>query len=242
MLRSTKAQIQSLFAEFLCTFIFGYAVYSAILNVKNGEYSVTDVYIPLAVGFSGIVCIYTFLDHTICHFNPAITLGAIITMKLPIVMGIFYIISQFLGFVIACCVVKVNFSQGWKETMKQLAPNRVDPDLSNTALFFTEFTLTAILVFVAFENGVNSKRNSDDSLYGDTPQPDRSIVAPLVIGLTLGFLAILGSTSSGGAFNPGLIFAPQLLGNVWSAGWEYYVGDFTGGIVGALIQVWVLFK
>lgn len=242
MLRSTKAQIQSLFAEVVCTFIFGYAVYASVLSVKNSNFGVNEVFIPLAVGFSGIVVIYTFLDHTICHFNPAITLSAIITRKIPIIMGFLYILAQFAGFILAACMAKANFSQSWKATMEQLAPSRVDPDLSNTALFFTEFTLTAILVFVAFENGINSKRNPDISFYGDQPQSDRTIVTPLVIGLTLGFLAILGSTSSGGAFNPGLIFVPQLLGNVWNAGWEYYVGDFTGALFGALLQVWLLFK
>lgn len=242
MLRSTKAQIQSLIAEALASFIFGYAVYSSVLSVKSENFGVNEVFVPIAVGFSGIVVIYTFLDHTICHFNPAITLAAILTRKLPIILGFLYIIAQFAGFVLATCMAKANFSQSWKFTMTQLAPSRVDPDLSNTALFFTEFTLTAILVFVAFENGVNSKRNPDFSFYGDQPQPDRSIVTPLVIGLTLGFLAVLGSITSGGAFNPGLIFAPQLLGNVWTAGWEYYVGSFTGGLFGALVQVWILFK
>lgn len=212
------------------------------MNVKDGEFGVSEVFIPLAVAFAGIVVIYTFLDHTICHFNPAITLAAIVTRKLPVVLGIIYIIAQFVGFILACCVVTVNFSKGWIETMNMLAPSKVNLDLSNTGLFFTEFTLSAIIVFVAFENGINSKRNPEFSLYGDQPQPDRSIITPLTIGLTLGLLALLASTTSGGAFNPAFVFAPQLLGNVWSAGWEYYVGDFVGGIVGALIQVWLLYK
>ncbi|ELA41393.1 uncharacterized protein VICG_01634 [Vittaforma corneae ATCC 50505] len=242
-MRINKAFLQSLLAECVCTFIFGYAIYSTSLNVKGPEVTSSDVFVPLAVGFSGIVVIYTFLDHTICHFNPAITLSAILTFKLPIIAGLCYIIAQEIGFILAACVAKVNFSLGWKETMDLISPGRVNPDVSNTSLFFTEFTLTAILVFVAFENGINSRRNPEVSLYGDKPQVDRSIVVPLTIGLTLGFLAFLAGTTSGGAFNPGLIFAPNLLGNTWNSdAWEYYVGEFTGGLLGALIQVWLLFK
>lgn len=238
-----KAFVQSLFAELVCSFIFGYAVYAAILNNKSIDFASTDLYIPLAVGFSGIVVIYTFLDHTVCHFNPAITLSAILTFKIPIIAGLLYIIAQEIGFILAACMAKANFSLSWDTTMELISPRRVDPNLSNSALFFTEFTLTAILVFSAFENGINSRRNPEFSLYGDKPQIDRSIVVPLTIGLTLGFLALLAASTSGGAFNPGLIFAPSLLGNTWNSdAWEYYVGQFTGGLFGALLQVWLLFK
>lgn len=238
-----KALIQSFIAEALCSLIFGYAIYASVLNTKNTDFDVSGLFVPLAVGFSGIVVIYTFLDHTICHFNPAITLAAILTLKIPIMAGICYIISQVIGFILAACIAKVNFSMDWVTTMRMISPGRANNDVSNTALFFTEFTLTAILVFSAFENGINSRRNPDVSLYGDKPQVDRSIIVPLTIGLTLGFLALLAPTTSGGAFNPGVIFAPNLLGDTWNSdAWEYYVGQFAGGLFGALVQVWILFK
>lgn len=239
---SYKALAQSFFAEFLISFIFGYSVFSAILNTKNIEYTATDVTVPLAVAFSAIAIIYTFIDHTVCHFNPAITFAAIVTLKLPLPLGIGYIISQVIGFMAAVGMVICNFSLGRNETLAAITPNKVDPLTSNTGMFFTEFTLTAILVFVAFANGINSKRNPKYSFYGEEEQIDRSIVVPITIGLTLGFLAILGSSTSGGAFNPGIVFATQVIGNSWSNAWEYYVGEFTGGLFGALIQVWLLFK
>lgn len=239
---SYKALGQSFFAEFLISFIFGYSVYAAILNTKNFEYTATDVVVPLAVAFSSIALIYTFIDHTICHFNPAITLAAMITLKLPFTLGLGYIVSQVLGFLAAVGMVICNFSLGRNETMDAITPTKVDPQTTSTGLFFTEFTLTGILVFVAFANGINSKRNPKHSFYGEEPQIDRSIVVPLTIGLTLGFLAVIGSSTSGGAFNPGIVFAAQLIGNNWSDAWKYYVGEFTGGLFGALLQVWILFK
>lgn len=238
-----KALLQSFFAEMICSMVFGYAIYAAILNTKHEDTPASDIYVPLAVGFSGIVVIYTFLDHTICHFNPAITFAAILTLKMPIIIGLVYIIAQACGFILAACMARVNFPHNWHGTMRLISPARVDNEVSNTNLFFTEFTLTAILVFSAFENGINSRRNPDVSFYGSKPQVDRSIIVPLTIGLTLGFLALLAPTTSGGAFNPGLIFAPNLLGNTWNRdAWEFYVGEFTGGLFGALLQVWFLFK
>lgn len=241
-MRINKALVQSFFAEFLISFMFGYAVYASSINTKNPDFALTDLAVPLAVGFSGIALIYTFVDHTICHFNPAITLSAMITLKIPFFVGIGYIIAQGVGFIAAVGMVMANFSLGYRRTIDLIVPGPVDPETTSTGLFFTEFTLTAILVFVAFEVGINSKRNPEFSFYGDEEQIDRSIVVPLAIGLTLGFLAFLGSTTSGGAFNPGIIFAPQVLGGRWGYAWEYYVGQFTGGLLGALIQVWLLFK
>lgn len=237
-----KALLQSFLAEFLISFLFGYVVYASILNTQNPGYPVSGLAVPLAVAFSGIALIYTFIDHTVCHFNPAITLSAMLTLKIPFLIGIGYIIAQGVGFIAAVGMVMANFSLGYRGTIDLIVPGPVDPATTDTALFFTEFILTAILVFVAFEVGINSKRNPDFSLYGDEKQIDRSIVVPLTIGLTLGFLAILGSTTSGGAFNPGIIFAPQVIGGSWGFAWQYYVSQFTGGLLGALIQVWLLFK
>ena len=157
-------------------------------------------------------------------------------------MGIAFIISQVVGFMAAVGMVLCNFSQGREETLKLITPNKVDQDISHTGLFFTEFTLTAILVFVAFAVGINSKRNPKYSFYGDEEQVDRSIVVPLSIGLILGFLSILVSKTSGGAFNPGIVFTTQVIGNNWDCAWEFYVREFTGGLFGILIQVWLLFK
>lgn len=114
--------------------------------------------------------------------------------------------------------------------------------VTNVNLFFSEFALTAILVYVAFQVSINARRDPAVSLYEDEPLPNRTIVAPLTIGLTLGFLSLIAVKTSGGSFNPGLIFAPMILINRWTYSWEYYVGQFTGGLFGALVQTWILFK
>lgn len=245
---SYKTIAQSYLAELLASFVFGYTIFSTTVNLSLSS-AKSAVALPIAVGFASIVAIYTFIDHTICHFNPAITFAAIITTKIPALLGIGYILSQLVGFILAICMTVVNFSLGWTDTLELISPHQVpikssglDVDISHTAVFFTEFTLTAILVFVVFENGINSKRDHEKSLFGDEPQIDRSIVVPITIGLTLGFLAFLGSAVTGGAYNPGIVFTTQLLGNSWRFAWEYYVSEFTGAIFGSMLQVWLLFK
>lgn len=60
--------------------------------------------------------------------------------------------------------------------------------------------------------------------------------APLVIGLTIGFLATLGSSVSGGAFNPLRVTAPAFFTLNFNYVWIYWVGDCIGGILAGLVH------
>ncbi|KAI5172592.1 hypothetical protein PAEPH01_1768 [Pancytospora epiphaga] len=242
-LRNANLKIlQSFFAEILASFIFGYTVYTTILSVKFKDDPAISIAVTLGVGFSGVAIIYTFADHTISHFNPAITLAAILMKKLDPINGLGFIISQGIGFVIAALLAVVTFPGPYESIMEQILVGPGSKEASNVNIFFSEFILTAILVFVAFAVAVNATREPEKSLYEDEELPNRTIVAPLTTGLTLGFLTLLAAKSSGGCFNPGIAFAPMLLCGHWPYAWQYYVAEFAGGVVGAIIQVWILFK
>jgi glycerol uptake facilitator-like aquaporin len=60
--------------------------------------------------------------------------------------------------------------------------------------------------------------------------------APLVIGLTIGFLATMGGTVSGGAFNPLRPTAPAVFSLNFSYVWIYWVGDCLGGLAAGLVH------
>lgn len=233
---------QSLFAEALCTFIFGFTVYSSILNTKFTTHPTELVSVSLGIAFSSIVIIYTFADHALCHFNPAITLAAVLCRKLGIARGLLFIVSQVVGFICAALMAVVTFPGSYMEVLDGIRVGDITDDITSTNLFFSEFTMTGILVFVVFMVGINALRDPAVSLYGDEELPDRRIVAPAVIGLTLGAMSLVAVKTSGSTFNPGIIFAPMILSNSWEYAWQYYVAQFTGGFVGALIQVWLLFK
>lgn len=241
-LRRNRRLIQSFFAEFLCSFIFGFSVYSAVLNTKYEAGPTELISIGIAICFSAIALIYTFMDHTIAHFNPAITLAAMLTRKLDPIEGIGFILCQAAGFIVAALLTVACFPGGYSNIMDNIRVGDIAEEVSNVNLFFSEFSLTAILSFVCFENGINSKRDPEVSFYGDEPLMDKTIVVPLIVGLTLGFLSLLAVTTSGSTFNPGFVFAPMILSNTWTYSWQYYVAQFTGGLFGALIQVWLLFK
>jgi len=240
--RFSKKLLQSFFAEMMCSFIFGYVVYSTSLTGNYLADTPMSIYTGMAIAFSGVALIYTFADHTISHFNPAITLAAMLTLHLDFINGLGFIIMQLIGFMLAALLAVATFPGDYMDIMGAIRVSRPDNGTTNVNIFFSEFTLTAILTFVAFMVGINSYRNPECSLYGDEELPDRTLLAPLTIGYTLGFLAFMASNTSGGAFNPGLVFAPMMLSMKWPLAWQFYVSEFTGGLLGGLIQTWILFK
>ncbi|WEL39016.1 aquaporin [Encephalitozoon hellem] len=247
MAGETLRKIQSLLGEMVASFIFGFAVYSAILGSTIAQQPAAKVIIGLTVGFSAIGIIYSFSDVTIAHFNPAITLAAILTGKMGILCGLGYMLAQCVGFILAVCALLVCSPVGYKETLNVIRPAPAPFGADNLNVFFTEFFLTAILVHIAFAVAVNPYRPKVDTdgkfVDPDEKEPvDRRITAPLCIGLTLGFLAFMGLVTSGGAFNPGLTLAPVIMSNTWQHFWLYLGAQYLGGLVGGLLQVFVLYK
>jgi aquaporin related protein len=63
-------------------------------------------------------------------------------------------------------------------------------------------------------------------------------MAPIAIGSTLGFLCLIGTTVSGGAFNPARVFGPAILANQWANVELYFVAGFLGAAVAALLHTY----
>ncbi|ELA47012.1 hypothetical protein VCUG_01543 [Vavraia culicis subsp. floridensis] len=238
------SKIQSYIAECACSFIFGFTVYSAILTTTLNGIVAGPILIGLSIGFVSVVIIFLFVDVTLAHFNPAITFAAVIFRKVPIISGFFYIIAQGIGFMIASLVVQGCFPGSFRPLMNIIRPKQAD-DATTGEVICIEMFLTGILVFSVFAMAANPYKKQKEErdkreLQIDPSEskiPDRSMFAPVVIGLTLGFLGYLGGSTSGGAFNPGIVWAPVLFSGHWGDSWKYWVGEFVGGFGGALIQV-----
>lgn len=232
-------------AEMFCTFIFGFIVYASTISQAQTNSAAGPVIVGTAIGFGSVALIYTFCDMALAHFNPAITLAAIVFRKVAFLRGLVFIGAQLCGFMIAAGAVLGCFNGDSFDLLNTIRPKRATPKLTAGNVICNEAILTGILVFVAFSVAINTFHEPDLTdeelrLKGRERRPDRKITQPLVIGLTLGFLAFLGASSSGGAFNPGVVFAPVLFTWEWINSWAYWVGEFGGGLIGAGIQAFLL--
>ena len=80
--------------------------------------------------------------------------------------------------------------------------------------------LTFLLVWAVYATAVD-------------PRGAFKAVAGLAIGLTISIDVLMGGPLTGAAMNPARAFGPELIGNVWSQGWIYYVGPVLGALVAA---------
>lgn len=247
---------RSLLAEGLCTAVFGFVVYSSVVgSTLSNHLEVQPLLVSMAVAMSSVAIIYSFMDITIAHFNPAITFAAMITGKLPLIMGLGYMIMQCCGAMLAsACMLLCN--PGASRNLLNMTRAKITPASSIGNAILTEMILTGILVYVAFSVAINvfnpptqvkievpSEADDNDKLRVVTSQaPNRSAFAPIAIGFTLGFLALLGLGSSGGSFNPALTLAPVLFSGFWTNVWLYWVGQFVGGGIGAFLHVIIFAK
>lgn len=232
-------------AEMACSFAFGFIVYAATISQAQTLSAAGPVIVGIAIGFGSIALIYMFCDMTLAHFNLAITFSAIVFGHVSIIRGLFFIVAQLCGFMIASAAALGCFSGSSYTLLNIMRPKRAFDEVNAGNIICMEAILTGILVFVAFSVAINTFHEPDLDeetlrMKGRERRPDRRITQPLVIGLTLGFLAFLGAASSGGAFNPGLVFAPVIFAWEWINSWAYWVGQFGGGLIGAGIQSFLL--
>merc|ERR1711915_465183 len=129
---------------------------------------------------------------------------------------------------LAAAVVIGCFPGSGMEIMDIIRPKPA-PEAVTGEVICIEIFLTGILIFMVFAFAANSYKAQKDAKRVretglPTGIPDRTAYIPIVIGFTLGFLGLLGGSTSGGAFNPAIVWAPVLFSGVWGDSWKYWVG------------------
>ena len=168
---------------------------------------------PLAIGSALMVMVYAGGHISGAHYNPAVSLAALIRGKLNAVDLLPYMIAQIAGAVVAALVTVKYLRAGVAVT--PIAPN-VGPAL------VAEFLFTFALVWVVL-NAATAEGTSGNSFYG------------LAIGMTVLTGAFAVGDISGGAFNPAVAAGISVMGiSSWSNIWIYLVANFAAGVIGAI--------
>src|SRR5271170_6346924 len=192
-------------AEFIGMFFFVLTVGCAVIGNSIGALA------PLAIGSVLMVMVYAGGHISGGHFNPAVTLGVWLRGKCDAKDVAPYMISQFIGAVLAALVVKF-FKAGIVVTPLQPVALPV---------LLAEFLFTFALVYVVL-NTATAKGTAGNSFYG------------LAIGFTVMVGAFSVGNMSGGAFNPAIALGVSVMGlSTWSNIWIYLVADFLGGAAAA---------
>jgi len=209
-------------AEFIGTFALLFVGAGTIMSIgANPDAGTLEV--ALAHGLVIAVMVSAVGHISGGHFNPAITLGFMLTRRISVLLGLAYWFAQFTGGVLAVLLLKWIFPAENRDAAQLGAPARHTIDVGPALV--VEAMLTFFLVWVVFATTAD-------------PRGTYTAIAGLAIGLVVVFDNLVGYPLTGAMLNPARAFGPQLVANAWSGWgefWIWYVGPFAGGAIAALL-------
>ena len=152
------------------------------------------------------------------HFNPAVTLGFLVTRRMATALACFYWAVQFSAAALAALMLRWVQPPG---SLRLGVPALTSIDAGKGVAI--EAILTFFLVWVVFATAVD-------------PRGAFKQIAGLAIGLTITLDVLMAGGLTGGAMNPARAFGPQLVAGRWADGWVWYVGPASGAVVAALVR------
>ena len=206
---------RSFFAEVIGTFLVvvlatGSVVIDARLNGKLGiPFIAFAPFIGVAMG------VYLFGKISMAHFNPAVTLGFLITKHISKIQLFYYFTAEILGALLGSLFIK--YVIGNQANLGANAPNYAYPvPLIIGVEIFASAMLMSVIYVVVYTKGLRG--------FG-------GIAIGGIVGLDIFFLAFI----SGASMNPARSLAPALVSGVLTNLWLYWSATFIGTSVVAVI-------
>ena len=204
-------------AEFIGTFTLVFIGTGAVMVGSGGLLGVA-----FAFGLALALMITAFGHISGGHFNPAVTLGFLVTRRISAGLAGAYWLMQFTGATVASLLL------WWIFPAEAIAPTRLGAPLLNSLIgsgagFALEAIMTFFLVIAVFATAVDERGAF-------------KAVAGFGIGLVLTMDILCGGPLTGASMNPARAFGPELVYNVWeSYTWIYYAGPAVAGILAAVL-------
>jgi aquaporin Z len=214
-------------AEFVGTFTLVFVGAGAIMSAA-GAHDPTIIGIALAHGLAIAVMVSAVGHISGGHFNPAVTLGFLVTRRLAPMLAIVYWLSQFAAAVLAALLLKWIFPTNAVDGANLGAP-ALNSSVGSGAGLVLEAILTFLLVWVIFATAAD-------------PRGTFKSIAGLAIGLTITIDILIGGPLTGAAMNPARAFGPELVHNFWSHAWIWYVGPAIGAVAAAAAYEWLYLR
>lgn len=200
-------------AEFIGTFALIFVGAGSVAFART----LTDIALAHGLVIAVFVSAFGFISGG--HFNPAVTLGFLVTKRIAPLLAVWYWIVQFGGAALAALLLKWVLPAAI-ENQAHLGAPALGGGISAGGGVVVEAVLTFFLVIVVFATAVD-------------PRGSFKQIAGLAIGFTITLDILVAGVLTGGAMNPARAFGPQLVANNWSHFWVWYIGPFAGGVIAA---------
>jgi aquaporin Z len=203
--------VHKLVTEFIGTFFLVLTVGCAVILSADATRGIIP---PLAIGSALMVMVYAGGHISGAHYNPAVSLAALVRGRLPSAELMPYWIAQVAGALAAAFAAKY---------LTGGAGSSAAPPADMAKVMLAEFLFTFALAYVVL-NVATAKGTEGNSFYG------------LAIGFTVLTGAFAVGSISGGAFNPAVAVGAGTLGLIHLPSiWMHIVADLAGGLVAGLV-------
>jgi glycerol uptake facilitator-like aquaporin len=221
--------LKTSYGDFMCSLCYYTPIYAGIIGMTLNNFDKDLVKFSSAFisGFQAVAVCFAFSSMSGAHFNSAVCFALWGTNKIGKRKLFLYISVNFLASIIGMAMCYLMFSQhdvvAFNDAVMATTHTPLN-DSTHLRVFFSEFAMTFILVYVsftaAFEEVENKKIDNLSvkalqlfhglTLYTPTKVQKNSGFSPFVIGLTIFSLSQVASVS-GGCFNPGAYFSLNIL-------------------------------
>ncbi len=153
-------------------------------------------------------------------YNPSLTVGLMVTRRMAVGRGVYYIVAQLVGATVAALALKVVFAPAAAAAVNLGTP-AVGVGVGTGAAVLAEIIMTFFLMYSVFGVAVD--------------QRGAKAIAGLVIGLTITMDIFVGGGLTGAAMNPARWFGPAVVQGAFDNWWIYWVGPIIGASIAAVL-------
>jgi aquaporin Z len=217
--------VRKLFAELLGAYILlgigGFAIFSAnVAPGASGPQGTPLLIIAFGFGFALLVGLYAFGEVSGGHYNPAVSLGALLDGRIDVMTFVSYVIVQIVGAILAGVTLAYAISSDFVATTATVPAEALG--VTAWEAFLLEALFTAFFIAVILKVTTSGEFGAS---------------ALIAISLTLVVIHIALVSLTGSSVNPARTLGSAVAGDVWTDIWVYMTAPFLGAVVG-----WGAFK
>jgi len=210
----------------LVYFAVGVATLSFGFHVAGSSYAAGVVATALAFGLVLLALAHVLGPISGCHVNPAVTIGAWLSGRIPLAEAAGYWAAQFVGGILGALLLwgTFNCSPLYSTSTTGLGTNGWGTashiHINAGGAFLIEVMMTALFVF---------------AILTVTSKTANAATAGIVIGLSLTVVHLIGIPITGTSVNPARSLGPALIvgGTALSQVWLFIVAPLVGGALAA---------
>jgi aquaporin Z len=202
--------IRALVAEAIGTFILvGIGSLAIVSAIGSNQPAGPLGFAPWGFGLGLLAAIVVAGEASGGHFNPAVTLAALLDRRIDLVNALGYVVAQVIGALGGSFMIRLVIAEA------AVDPTRNTIGVAVPNAFAMEVILTAIFVAVILTVTRRAIRQ-----------------AVFIIPLTLTVIHFAGIPISGASVNPARSLAPAIVAGNFENLWIYLTAPFVGAVIG----------